>query len=331
MPQNIVDAFHQVRIIGNKDSHGNEITEAEIDNCLDSLFEIVVWLVIGHDEKIYKSDNFLAEDLKVVDKYLADDIKAKRDKLKDIGTFINSLEFSKDELSFDNEVIDELQRDVFETNEEYIARIDKLPLYHIGYAILDNRTNDKYTGLTFAMFHIEKSNKIIFSKVNALVSKMDKTAEYFIDGKIVVGLKVYKDKVYCDYDRIFLQSQSGNNIKLTAICWDQYGYETEKDFNRRLKSLPVMPIGVSKPIRKDYNLETKILPFKVALYEYVQSILDFDKVNVTAERSLAKNFCDDKEYFQLYGKIDKLLNVRSWQATLRNIHHDEDIICTKNA
>ena len=163
MPKDIVAAFHQVRLVGNKASHDetlawNRITEDDIQKCLDSLFEIVVWLAVGHDKKIYPLTDFEAEDLKIVDKYLDDEFKSKRDKLKDVGTFINSLEISKEVLSFSNDIEDELIRDVFETEEEYIGRIVKMPLQHIGYAILDNRTCDHYTGLTFAMYHIEKND-----------------------------------------------------------------------------------------------------------------------------------------------------------------------------
>ena len=118
IPQNIVDAFHQVRIVGNKDSHGNEITEAEIDNCLNALFEIVVWLAVGHDKKIYRPDSFNVEDLRIVDKYLDEEVKKKRDSLKKIGLLINSLDIDKEALSFDNSVADELAQDVFETAEE---------------------------------------------------------------------------------------------------------------------------------------------------------------------------------------------------------------------
>ena len=328
IPQNIIDAFHQVRIVGNKDSHGNEITEAEIENGLNYLFEIVVWLAIGHDKKIYRFSDFNAEDLKIVDKYLAEDIKVKRDKIKEIGIFINSLDIDKDALNFNNVINNELEQDVFETNEEYITRIQNLPLYHIGYAILDNRAHDNYTGLTFAMFHIEKNEQIIFSEVTAFTANMKDTEEDFIDGKIVVGLKVNSGKIYCDYDRVYLQSQTGDEIKLTAICWIKHGYENEEDLNQRLKALPTMPLGVAKPIRKDYNLKTQCLPFKVALYKYVQSILNFDEVFVTADRNVAKNFCTLDENFNLYGNIDKLLHAKNCQLILRHFHNEVEVICT---
>ena len=327
MPQNIVDAFHQVRIVGNKDSHGNEITEAEINDCLDSLFEIVVWLALGHDKKIYRFSDFNAEDLKIVDKYLAEDVKIKRDKLKEIGIFINSLDIDKDILNFDNNVDDELVQDVFETAEEYITRIQNLPLQHIGYAILDNRANDKYTGLTFAMFHIEKNDKIIFSEIAAFTANMKETDADFIDGKIVVGLKVHSGKIYCDYDRVYLQSQNGDEIQLNAICWTKYGYENEEALNKRIKLLPLLPLGAAKPIRKNYNLEFQCLPFKVALYKYVQYILNLDKVFAAVDRNIAKELCALEENFILYGNIYSLLHSKNGQLILKNIRYKEDLIC----
>ena len=163
MPKDIIDAFHQVRLVGNKASHDetltwNKITDDDVDKCLNALFEIVVWLAVSYDKRIYSPNEFNPEDLPIVDKYLDEDVKAKRDKIKKMGTFINSLDISCDDLDFDNAADDELLQDVFETESEYINRINKLPLQHIGYAILDNRTRDNYTGLTFAMFHIEKND-----------------------------------------------------------------------------------------------------------------------------------------------------------------------------
>ena len=326
MPQNIVDAFHQVRIVGNKDSHGNEITETEIDKCLNSLFEIVVWLAVGHDKKIYSATNFNAEDLRIVDKYLDEDVKMKRNKLKEIGIFINSLEIDKNTLSFDNAADDELVQDVFETTEEYMERISKMPLYHIGYAILDSRAQDKYTDLTFAMFHIEKNDRIIFSEVAAFTAKVKGTSSGFIDGKVVVGLKVKDGKIFCDYDRVYLQSQNGEEIQLTAICWSKYDYEDGDSFRRRLQSLSILPLGVAKPVRSKYNLNNQCLPFKVALYKYIQPTLNFDEVFTNFDRNIAKELCNIKEDFQLYGDVADLLSNKNSLLTLRNSNYKNDII-----
>ena len=326
MPKSIVDAFHQVRLVGNKASHDetltwNKITDEDVKKCLDALFEIVVWLVFSHDKKDYNPTEFAPEDLKIVDKYLDEEAKAKRDKLKEIGSFTNSLDIADSKLNFNNAVEDELSQDVFETKREFIKRVNNLPLQHIGYAILDKRTRDNYTGLTFAMFHIEKNSKIIFSDVKAFVSDMSSVDCDFVDGKIVVGLKVSKDKVYCDYDRVYLQSQNGIEIKLNAICWEKYNYEKEQDFKKRLNKLPVLPLGVGKPVRKDYNLTKKTLPFKIALYKYIQPILHLDKAIVNVDRFLAKEFCNYEETFLLYGNINDKKKVK----ILKNVNYDGEI------
>lgn len=334
MPKDIVAAFHQVRLVGNKASHDetlawNKMTESDIEKCLNSLFEIVVWLVFGHDKKEYALNdfNFSIEDLKIIDKYLSDEVKSKRDKFKELGTFINSLEVSKEVLDFDNAVEDEFEQDVFETMDEYVDRIVKMPLQHIGYAILDNRTRDNYTSLTFAMYHIEKNERINFAEITALFANKDTIADDFVDGKILVGLKVRDGKIYCDYDKIYLQGPDGNNIQLTAICWNKYGYEDDKSFKHRLKSLPILPLGFAKPVRKEYDIHTQYLPFKVALYKYTKPILIFDEVFGKFNRSIAKQFCDFKEYFKLYGKMDEILYSTEYKITLRHAQYDKDIKC----
>ena len=326
MPKTIVDAFHQVRLVGNKASHDetltwNKITDEDVKKCLNALFEIVVWLTFSHDKKDYNLTEFSPEDLKIVDKYLDEETKAKRDKFKEIGSFTNSLDIADNKLNFSNAVEDELSQDVFETKREFINRVNNLPLQHIGYAILDKRTRDNYTGLAFAMFHIEKNSKIIFSDVKAFVSDMSSVDCDFVDGKIVVGLKVSKGKVYCDYDRVYLQNQNGTEIKLNAICWEKYEYEKEQDFKKRLNKLPVLPLGVGKPVRKDYNLTKKTLPFKIALYKYIQPILHLDKAIVNVDRFLAKEFCDYEETFLLYGNI----NDKKKGKILKNVNYEGEI------
>ena len=326
MPKDIVAAFHQVRLVGNKASHDetlawNKITDEDVKKCLDALFEIVVSLAFSHDKKAYGSAEFNSEDLKIVDKYLDEETKAKRDKIKEIGSFINSLDITDNKLNFDNNVEDELLQDVFETKREYKNRISKLSLQHIGYAILDNRTRDNYTGLTFVMFHIERTDKIIFSDVKAFVSDMSSFDGDFIDGKIVVGLKVSKNKVYCDYDRVYLQSPNGTNIKLIAICWEKYNYEKDQEYKKRLKKLPLLPLGVGKPIRKDYNLTKKTLTFRIALYKYVQPLLNFEKFSAVVDRHLAKEFCEYKENFTLYGKV----NESKKGKILKNVDHEGEV------
>ncbi|MBR1859921.1 MAG: hypothetical protein IJ797_10545, partial [Selenomonadaceae bacterium] len=151
--------------------------------------------------------------------------------------------------------------------------------------------------------------------------------EDFIDGKIVVGLKVFNGKVYCDYDKIYLQSQNGNVIQMIAICWSKYDYESNDEFNRRLSNLPILPLGEGKPIRKEYDLNKNCLPFKIALYKYVQSILHLDKMFVEANRDTAKTFCTYAEHFVLYGKVNEILKSKDTSTILRHIHCNNDIKC----
>ena len=326
MPRDIIAALHQVRVIGNKGSHDaalpwNNITEDDIDKCINALFEVVVWLAVSHDKKVYKSNDFNDNDIAIVKKYqIGGGLKSKSETIKNLGIDVNPLDVEYDKLNFDNEIINVLDKDVFETSDEYAKRIENLPLHHIGYAILDKRVQDNYTGLTFAMFHIEHDEKIIFSDIDAFMAKMNGIDEEFIDGKIVVGLKVIDNKIYCDYDRVYLQSQNNNEIQMTSICWSKYKYEDDETFKKRLNSLPMLPLGIAKPVRKGYDLNSRRLPFKIALYRYVQSILNVDEVFANVDRHLAKQFCTFKEYFTLYGDMNK-------NFILKHESYDSDIKC----
>ena len=334
MSKEIIDAFHQVRLVGNKASHDetlawNKITKSDVEKCLNALFEIAVWLALAHDKKIYKSDIFRKEDLEIVSKYqiVGDKVKSKHETIKKLGIDVNPLAIEEEELNFENEVEDELTQDVFETMKEYTERIYKMPLRHIGYGILDTRERDKYTGLVFLMFHIERDEKIQFSEINAFIAQTEIMEEDFIDGKIIVGLKVSEGKVYCDYERVYLQGQNGNEIKLTAICWNKHGYEDNALFNERLMRLPMLPLGEGKPIRREYDLSTQCLPFRIALYKYMQSHFTIEKVFATVDRELAKEFCTYNKHFGLYGKISEIIKIDNWSATLRHDNYKNEISC----
>ena len=334
MPKEIIAACHQVRLVGNKASHDetlawNKITDNDIEKCLNALFKIVAWLALSHDKKIFQATDFLDSDLEVVNKYQVSgkNLKSKRETIKKFGIDINPLDIEENILNFDNKVEDELTKDVFENDEEFAERVANLPLRQIGYGILDKREKDTYTGFVFPMFHIEKEDKIILSDIDAFIANADSMNEDFIDGKILVGLKVFDGKIYCDYEKIYLQSQNDDKIKLTAICWNKYGYESDDEFIQRIKNISILPLGIAKPIRKEYDLNDELLPFKVAFYKYVQPILNLEKIFVKAGRNLAKEFCDCEENFYLYGKTNETHHM----AILRHSNYDYDIKCTKKA
>ena len=205
MPKEIIAACHQVRLVGNKASHDetlawNKITDNDIEKCLNALFKIVAWLALSHDKKIFQATDYL---------------KSKRETIKKFGIDINPLDIEENILNFDNKVEDELTKDVFENDEEVAERIANLPLRHIGYGILDKREKDTYTGFVFPMFHIEKEDKIIFSDIDAFIANADSMNEDFIDGKILVGLKVFVTVLNLDQ----LGLQRGNHgCNLCSLC-----------------------------------------------------------------------------------------------------------------
>ena len=129
---------------------------------------------------------------------------------------------------------------MFETYEEYCDRIESMPAIKIGYVFLDESQIDKYTGISFPLFHINKNPKIESSPIAALyVLKKDVSN---LDGILKAKLCIYNNKIYYNYDSLSMEDDYGNGIKLEAISWNKFGYEDEETFIQRIGKLPLLPV-----------------------------------------------------------------------------------------
>ena len=94
-----------------------------------------------------------------------------------------------------------------------------------------------------------------------------------------------------------------SEINIFAISWDRYGYETEEQFAMRLKNLPLLPVGIAKPIRKEYDLRNQILPFEIIPLAYVSKLFSSRKFNCVINRDDAREVCLAKSYYKVYGYL----------------------------
>ena len=297
----IIELFHFIRKKANKSVH-NE-TNSDTEGVLDALIEVCVWLAIGYDKKNISIIKFTDKEKLFLKKYGNCEVGASEENY-DVSDTVNPLEAAG---KFSDEVVetvDVLEQDVFETYEEYCLRIESLPATRIGYAFLDSSQIDDYCEIAFPLFHVSKHPKIESATVSAFYA-FDTAKGKNIDGIIKAKLKIFKGKIYYDYDSVTLKDDN-NEIKLFPISWEKYEYETEEEYTRRINKLPLLPMAIAKPIRKEYNLQKQILPFETISLSYASKCFTKKKIVCSIDRNYAKNLCLMKSPFKVYAHFKDL-------------------------
>ena len=314
--------FHFIRRLANQAIHNNQkVAPIKLTTCLNQLFELTIWFATNQG-KTFTLANFTSNDLIIARKYVT---SANSNHKIDSSLCIDPLAINDDFTTNNNLKYDILTKDIFETSTEYTERIANIEPIQIGYGILDPRRKDNYTQLTFLIHHIDSNKKIKFAPISAFFCDNIHITD-IVDDEIVAKLKVYKEKIYCDYSKIYLRNNE-QLIPLKVICWDKFAYETADEYQKRIESLPLMPLGIAIPIRNQYNLTTSTLPFMIKPYPYVKKILtplleSSQNLTISCTRDFAKTICNSTQKIFMIGKFSSNLRLTQyilWQQQLHEI------------
>ena len=331
LDSNISCIFHSIRRLANQAIHNNgNIDKSKLKPSLDQLLELTIWFALNQG-KTYTLTDFSSNDITIARKYLIlPQINANNN--SNISGYSLDLSLCIDPLNIQENFNipkdtpqDILVKDIFETQEEYINRIANIDPIHIGYGILDPRRQDNYTHITFLIHHIDKNKKINFFPINAFWTN-DINIKDIVDDEIVANLKFYQGKIYCDYSKVYLRNNK-ELIPLQIIYWDKFAYESDTEYQKRIESLPMIPLGIGMPIRNQYNLEKSALPFMIKPYPYVEKILmplliDKQTLLTTCDRTIAKNVCNSQKTVFMFGKFSnslKLTQYTIWEEAFKEI------------
>lgn len=324
--EDISKLFHQTRIITNKNIHGEgsrSIYANDAETAMNNLVEIVIWYEYHHGDNRFEHSGFTARDLPAARQYLGSAIVT--DELY-IDVNVNPLQIMG---SFDtaDEPINILEQDVFETEAEYEARIASMEPVHIGYAILDSRQGDGYTNIHFLQHHFDRNRAVRFVQAPVYFFTAEMGADTVIDGELVARLVVHDHQVYLDYTRVFLRGDN-EDIPISFICWDKIDYESDREYKARINALPILPLALCKPVRREYNIENQTLPFQVQPFVYVQTSIPTTLI-VPCPRDLAKTVCQESQPLTIFGKIPQdnaPLEYSIWSKTLGVIYNNHEAL-----
>lgn len=304
IPANIASLFHFVRRTANNAIHmTSEDVSGFMPKIADALFEIGIWLSVVKEKHTYSNAIFQ----NVADRKLYINAVGKKDRIlhfdrinidKEPGTY---KPFSEED--FYDEPQDILEKSVFETDEEYKARIEQLDGVHFGYAILNMESAYKKTDIVFARYHVEKNEKIIFSDEVALYAYAQDIKGLMADGELVAGLKVVDNKIYFDYDKISLKNYNDDNIVLHSLSWKKYSYETNEERVARLDNMQLLPVAACVPVCNSYDIKSEKLPFKASIMKYAADILSLDEMVVQIDRENARILSGLHEEMICYARI----------------------------
>ena len=297
-----MENMHTLRRLSNKAVHGETVSEKRVDEALKALLLSCCWLYFKVDGKSCPVSLFLPEDRDIVNPYVKLAVKNVHGTEQSLETNhgTNPLDFDNTFDEAEDAEQNPLDKDIFETEEEYEERIQQRPPVRLGFGIIDVKQTDSYTRLAFPRFSLLKNEKIIGADIKAFVGRIEEKTDNDYDGEILVALKVYKGTIQYDYSRVILKSGT-QELPLTALYWQPFSYETQHDFQERMEQLPILPIGVCKPIKQKYDMDRQILPFQVSGFSFVQDVFRDHELTISADRHQAKQICQNMGLWRVYG------------------------------
>lgn len=300
-----METMHILRRLGNMAIRRKNLSEQNVDKALRALLLSCCWLYFKLDENVCPLSLFWQDDRDIAEPYVNEALRGNGD----IRDSLKKTYHSTNPLSFDN-TFDEVEdtalsiwdKDVFETEAEYEERIRQLSPIHLGFGMIDDKQIDSYTHLAFPRFCLAKNEKIVGADINAFIVKVEQENDWAYDGEILVALKVCQGKIYYDYSKVVLRFGT-DELPLTVLYWNQFAYENYIDFEQRMNQLPILPIGVCKPIKQKYDIDKQLLPFQISCYDFVQDVFSDIKINISVNRCQAKKVCQASGIWKIYGKM----------------------------
>ena len=300
-----METMHILRRLGNMAIRRKNLSEQNVDKALRALLLSCCWLYFKLDENVCPLSLFWQDDRDIAEPYVNEALRGNggiRDSLKKTYHSTNPLSFDNTFDEVENTALSIWDKDVFETEAEYEERIRQLSPIHLGFGMIDDKQIDSYTHLAFPRFCLAKNEKIVGADINAFIVKVEQENDWAYDGEILVALKVCQGKIYYDYSKVVLRFGT-DELPLTVLYWNQFAYENYIDFEQRMNQLPILPIGVCKPIKQKYDIDKQLLPFQISCYDFVQGVFSDIKINISVNRCQAKKVCQASGIWKIYGKM----------------------------
>ena len=300
-----METMHILRRLGNMAIRRKNLSEQNVDKAMRALLLSCCWLYFKLDENVCPLSLFWQDDRDIAEPYVNEALRGNggiRDSLKKTYHSTNPLSFDNTFDEVEDTALNIWDKDVFETEAEYEERIRQLSPIHLGFGMIDDKQIDSYTHLAFPRFCLAKNEKIVGADINAFIVKVEQENDWAYDGEILVALKVCQGKIYYDYSKVVLRFGT-DELPLTVLYWNQFAYENYIDFEQRMNQLPILPIGVCKPIKQKYDIDKQLLPFQISCYDFVQDVFSDIKINISVNRCQAKKVCQASGIWKIYGKM----------------------------
>ena len=307
LPENITELFHSVRIYANHCIHyqGGEYHEKP-ERIMEKFTYIVIWFLAVHEKHEFSCEDFASDyereiycNLTGAELIAADTSNLPGQDMKKFEKNPLAVKHFLPEDLFDGQYAGEcnddgnvLDKDIFESEEEYRERIRAMKPRHIGYGILERKSADKYTGMAFVRCHFDAREDVVAIDDNVTFCvSINMLYDDVIDGELAASLDVYEGKPCLDYSRIFIFDYMGNSIPLQVISWHKLLYESDDSYFNRLNTMPVLPLAVCKPYKDSYSVRTGTISFYLSWYDYLKDIIPLKELALPITREQARGFC----------------------------------------
>lgn len=194
-----------------------------------------------------------------------------------------------------------LQRQANESEREYEKRINS-SVITIADAHIDSAKWEEHTGLSLVEIQLRNNLPIDIKSAPVLCVKLQNSTS--VSGELDIGLRYYNGQVYPDFSKVLFVGGAGFGTKtVIALTFKKMVFESDCEFSARMKALPLVPLGLARPLADEYNLSKEILPFELKLRKYAIRCLQVDKVYACLGQSQAQLACNVTKNYKIYASL----------------------------
>ena len=290
-----------------------EFQDIYVDEIMKELLRSVAWLTFNYSSYDYNKYDFsyleyedinMMYDLLLNRNLLKDEVVREGEKVKEIQNPFEIIGFQEliDEKIRDFSLLD---KDVFETYEEYCDRIASMEAREFGEIYIEMNKYDECTStlpVVGTVFNLDGINKF---KSDIFYIKSDNIKFKIKQDKIQIPLMgklcVYKNEIYMNINELYACVHDRIE-KVEALVLYKLPYEDEACFYKRIDNMPDLKIGKAKLLRDRYVIENEDMPCKIAFYKWVED-LEMELGHLKINRIEAKNICEESLMYDVYGKF----------------------------
>jgi hypothetical protein len=224
------------------------------------------------------------------------------------------------------DAFNKLEKDVSETDEEYVSRVKQMPPVEVGLAFMDiSQKNISNENLLFS-FSLEQSPPFVLEEPDVFyVSLKDvenlSQKENLLKYSLQVSLTVLEGTVMAD-TKTFALKISIHDISCHPVYLKKQFLESDQEYCNRIKNIPSINIGNLKLQKELYNSQLELFPGYLEMHKWSERATEIDqeaflKIDKVNARKLYIN-SEDHPVFSQFKVVDNIVHLDNTKIIFGN-------------